>query len=158
MKSRRLTPTTSLKAEYFNTTTHDLFACGSLMCPDIMAAVSTLAREGHQAVLPGYRRLLVRGEQYPAVIPAPDTSVTGVVYHDITAEGWARLDRFEGAMYERLPVTVTYDNGTTGKVCCYIFRPVFHERLTTEDWSFDTFLQSGKTIFQQQYGGFQELD
>lgn len=79
------------------TTTHDLFAYGSLMCPDIMAAVSTLAREGHQAVLPGYRRLLVRGEQYPAVIPAPDTSQTGVVYHDITAEGWARLDRLKAS-------------------------------------------------------------
>lgn len=140
------------------TMVNDLFAYGSLMCPDIMAAVSTLAREGHQAVLPGYRRLLVRGEQYPGVIPDPDTSVAGVVYHDITAEGWARLDRFEGAMYERAPVAVAYDDGGSDLVCCYLFRPAYRDRLTSEDWDFSAFLRKGKTIFLNQYCGFQALD
>ena len=159
MQSRRSTPTTSLKAEDpFNTATHDLFTYGSLMCPDIMAAVAGFQLESRRAVLSGYRRLLVRGEHYPGVIPCPAVSVAGIVYHNVPPAAWSRLDRFEGEMYERLPVTVAYDSGTAGKVCCYICRPAFHGRLTLEDWDFDIFLQSGKLIFQQQYGGFQELD
>jgi gamma-glutamylcyclotransferase (GGCT)/AIG2-like uncharacterized protein YtfP len=140
------------------TETNDLFAYGSLMCPDIMAAVSGLDLEGRQAVLPGYRRLLVRGEQYPGVVPAPEASVTGVVYQNITPEGWARLDRFEGVMYERSPVGIAYNDGGSGLVCCYLFKPAFHDRLTSEDWDFAAFLRQGKTIFQNQYCGFQALD
>lgn len=136
----------------------DLFAYGSLMYPDIMAAVTGLHLEGSQAVLSGYRRLLVRGEHYPGVIPCPATTVAGVVYHNIPPAGWSRLDRFEGGMYERLPVSVQLADGATRQACCYICRPAFYHRLTEEDWDVDEFLRSGKTIFQQQYGGFQALD
>lgn len=136
----------------------DLFTYGSLMCEDIMTSVVGAPLRSTPAILPGYRRFLVRDEQYPGVIIAEGGSVAGRVYHDIAPEGWSRLDRFEGEMYDRAPVTVRYDSGVEAQVCCYVFRPQFRHRLTTTPWDFDAFLRSGKQIFQSQYGGFKAID
>lgn len=136
----------------------DLFTYGSLMCEDIMAAVAGAQFASTKAVLPGYRRFLVKDEQYPGVIAAAAGTVPGVVYHAITLEGWARLDAFEGEYYERILVSVRSTDNTLAQVYCYVFRPEFHHRLTTVEWDYATFLQSGKQIFQNQYCGFKTLE
>ena len=109
------------------------------------------------AMLPGFRRFLVKDEQYPGVVAAPDGAVAGIVYHAITPEGWSRLDAFEGEFYDRSLVTVRYVHNTEAQVYCYVFRPQFHHRLTTIEWDYAAFLQSGKQIFQSRYCGFKTL-
>ena len=139
-------------------TIQDLFAYGSLMCEDIMATVAGARFHGTPAVLAGYRRFLVKGEQYPGVVAVANGTVAGMVYRNISQKGWLRLDRFEGAMYNRTPVTVLFDNKTEGLVHCYLFRPEFFDRLTSTEWEYDTFLRGGKTLFQNRYGGFKAID
>lgn len=82
-----------------------LFVYGTLMWPEVMAAVTGRSIEGRSAVLNGVRRVRVRGEVYPALIPGDDT-VEGVLFENLTELDLAALDCFEGAEYERLPVTV----------------------------------------------------
>ncbi len=137
-----------------------LFTYGSLMCKDIMASVVGTPLRSTPAILPGYRCFCVRDEQYPGVIFAENegSTVEGIIYHDITPHGWARLDRFEGEMYDRSAVTVRYDKGGEARVYCYVFRPQFQHRLTTTPWEYDDFLRNGKQLFQNQYGGFKAID
>jgi gamma-glutamylcyclotransferase (GGCT)/AIG2-like uncharacterized protein YtfP len=136
----------------------DLFTYGSLMCEDIMTTVVGAQLPCTPAILPGYRRFLVKGEQYPGVTADVSGSVAGMVYHNISLEGWLRLDRFEGAMYNRSPVIVHFANGTERLVYCYLFRPEFFDRLTAIEWDYDTFLRNGKALFQKQYCGFKAID
>ena len=110
------------------------------------------------AVLPGFRRFLVQDEHYPGLVADDVGEVRGRVYHNISPEGWSRLDLFEGEMYTRSRVTVHYADNTGGLVYCYLFRPEFHHRLTTTEWDFDAFLRNGKRIFQRQYCGFKAID
>lgn len=70
-------------------TPHDLFTYGSLMCEDIMAEVADAQLRCTPAILPGYRRFLVKDEQYPGVVAEATGVVAGIVYHDITPEGWS---------------------------------------------------------------------
>jgi gamma-glutamylcyclotransferase (GGCT)/AIG2-like uncharacterized protein YtfP len=135
----------------------DLFAYGSLMCEEIMFAVAGEPLRHTRALLPRYHRLSVKNEPYPGVVPCVGSSVDGIVYHDITTEGWSRLDRFEGEMYSRGLVKVVYENGGEAHVHCYIFRPEFRQRLTTEEWDFDIFLRHEKKVFQTRYPGFIDI-
>ena len=136
----------------------DLFTYGSLMCEDIMAEVASARLRCTPATLRGYRRFLVMDEEYPGVMPVAGGVVSGIVYHGIAQASWQRLDRFEGEMYDRKPVTVRYATGRETVVDCYLFRPEFAHRLTATEWDLATFLQGGKTVFQHQYCGFQVID
>ena len=132
----------------------NLFTYGSLMCEDIMSAVSGGPHSHTPAVLPQYRRFLVKNEQYPGVVPSDGGLVEGIVYHGISPAIWLRLDRFEGEMYSRCPVMVLYENGDEAQVYCYVFKTEFRHHLTDEEWDFETFLHHGKKIFQTRYAGF----
>lgn len=136
----------------------DLFTYGSLMCEDIMTEVAGVSLPCEPATLHGYRRFLVREEQYPGVMAEAGGLVAGIVYHGLGTESWQRLDRFEGKMYERRPVRVWYNDGRTAMVDCYLFRPEFAHRLSSTEWDFAAFLQGGKSMFQHQYCGFKAID
>ncbi|ADW18277.1 AIG2 family protein [Desulfobulbus propionicus DSM 2032] len=136
----------------------DLFTYGSLMCEEIMAEVAGSRLPSTPATLAGYRRFLVQDEQYPGVVVDPAGVVAGMVYHTISPDNWKRLDRFEGEMYDRRPVTVRYADGCEAVVDCYLFRPEFAHRLTATEWDFAAFLHDGKQQFHQQYRGFKAID
>ena len=127
------------------------------MCADIMAQVAGAQLQSRPAVLSGYHRFVVRGEQYPGIVAHAGGKVVGRVYHGIAPVSWERLDRFEGEMYERQHVVVGYQDGREAEVCCYVIRAAFVDRLTTIEWDYDTFIRSGKTRFQNQYGGFNAI-
>jgi gamma-glutamylcyclotransferase (GGCT)/AIG2-like uncharacterized protein YtfP len=135
----------------------NLFTYGSLMCEDIMFAVCGVPLSHSPAVLPRYRRFLVKDEQYPGVVPSDGSSVEGIVYHGISPAVWLRLDRFEGEMYDRCPVTVLHENGAEAQVYCYVFKQEFRQHLTDEEWDFKIFLRHGKKIFQARYAGFKDV-
>lgn len=141
-----------------HTSSTQLFTYGSLMCEDIMTEVAGTRLPCAPATLHGYRRFLVKNEHYPGVVAETGGLVSGIVYHDISAESWQRLDRFEGEMYERRPVRVCYADGTEAMVDCYVVRPEFSHRLSSTEWDFAAFLQRGKSLFQHQYSGFKAID
>ena len=133
------------------------FAYGSLMCADIMSHVAGLPLAGRPARLTGHARHPVAGEDYPGVVADPAGSVAGVLYRGLDEAALARLDAFEGEMYERLAVAVDTADGEIVTAWCYIFRDPYRHLLQPGDWSFEAFLAVGKARFQARYMGYAAL-
>lgn len=128
------------------------------MSDDIMCAVTGSRVSATGGILRGFRRNRLFGELYPAITPSPDGMVEGVVYSNVADEVWERLDQFEGEMYCRRVVTVELVDGTFRHAQTYILRPQFEDRLSTESWTLQEFLRSGKAQFESHYRGFAALN
>ena len=137
----------------------DLFAYGTLMCTDIMRAVSGCPDPaGSAGLLRDHTRLCVRGEHYPGLVPRPGASVEGIVYHAVPAAAWARLDRFEGSMYVRAGVDVELADATVCRVLTYLVRPELAGLLEDRLWQLEDFLRHGKADFESAYAGYAAID
>lgn len=120
------------------------FTYGSLMCADIMTAVSGVSCRSAPARLSGYRRSPVTGQCYPGMRPAAGQAVSGVLYFDVPSAAWLRLDRFEGTQYERCRVEVLLRDGSRASAWAYVFRREYASRLGRGEWDFETFLRDDK--------------
>jgi gamma-glutamylcyclotransferase (GGCT)/AIG2-like uncharacterized protein YtfP len=127
-----------------------LFAYGTLMCEDIMERVSGCRLSAAPAILRGYRRLSVRGAEYPGIIPHEGSRVEGLVYRHVSDSAWIRLDRFEGEMYARQRVQIELHDGATLLAAAYVVQPHFRGGLEKTEWDFAAFLRSRKSRFQWQ--------
>jgi gamma-glutamylcyclotransferase (GGCT)/AIG2-like uncharacterized protein YtfP len=137
----------------------DLFAYGTLMCADIMRAVSGCPElDGSAGLLRDYCRLCVRGEHYPGLVQQPGASVEGFVYHAITAAAWERLDRFEGNMYVRTGVDVELADATILRAQTYLVRPELTGLLEHRVWKLEDFLRHGKADFECAYAGYAAIE
>ena len=138
-----------------------LFAYGTLMCEDIMHKVSACRPAHAPATLGNYRRCRVDGEVYPGVVAEQGGLVRGLVYFDVPAEAWARLDAFEGEMYCRSIVLLTGADVCGDEISLeaetYVVRPEFVHRLLPVEWSLAEFLESGRQRFEAGYAGFEQL-
>ncbi|HHO47622.1 MAG TPA: gamma-glutamylcyclotransferase [Desulfobacteraceae bacterium] len=121
----------------------NLFVYGILLSEDIFVAASGCRRTGAPCILKGYRRLRVRGEFFPGILPAPGSSVKGLFYPDIPPTAWTRLDRFEGGMFRRQQVEIELAQGGFDRAFVYVVRPEFNHCLEPLEWDLDEFLFRG---------------
>ena len=133
------------------------FTYGSLMCEDIMGAVSGVRSAHCSATLDGYCRHPVIGAEYPGMVARAGHQVCGELYLDLPPAAWPRLDRFEGEEYERRIVEVALADGKLQPAWTYIFRAELAARLGEGDWDFARFLREGKRRFVSGYAGFDSL-
>jgi len=131
-----------------------LFAYGTLMCEDIMRDVSGHLGAPIPANLSDHLRLRVSGEDYPGIVRKTGRQVNGVVYQELANTAWERLDRFEGEMYQRVPVRVTLQSGSILQAQTYLVHPDFVYCLADSEWDFAHFLAHGKTRFEREYKGY----
>ncbi len=136
---------------------NDLFAYGTLMCEEIMLAVTGCRPRSMPAVLEGFRRGRIRGESYPGLVAAAGCRVEGILYRDLSADGWERLDRFEGEMYARHTVDVQLPDGTMVSAITYLVRPRFLGLVEAAEWDFQAFLQRDKARFEADYRGYDQV-
>ncbi|KAK4517754.1 uncharacterized protein ATC70_001098 [Mucor velutinosus] len=97
------------------------------------------------ALLKGYKRHSLIGEEYPALINTGDKhdAVMGVICQGLELEDIKALDCFEGDDYERVPTKVLLKNNTLTDTEVYIW--IGDKKLLSgEEWSFDYFITSGK--------------
>ena len=134
-----------------------LFAYGTLMCNDIMAETAGSHHSPVSATLRGYRRMCVKGEHYPALVPDEEGHVDGVVYLNVSGASWDRLDRFEGEMYAREIVRVKLDDGHAVPAETYVARAEFMDYLVDAEWDFAEFLRKNKGSFRRSYKGYRAL-
>ena len=134
-----------------------LFAYGTLMCNDIMEEITGSHLSPVSATLRGYRRMRVKGEHYPALVPDADGRVEGVVYLSISGATWDRLDRFEGEMYSREMVQVELNHGQAIPAETYVARAEFMGYLVDAEWDFAEFLRKNKGSFRRTYKGYRAL-
>ena len=100
----------------------NVFAYGSLMYGPVWSRVVSGDYRSLRGTVRGFARLRIAGEVYPALVrAAPKSAVDGVLYLEVAEGDVAALDRFEGAQYARIPVTVVTEDGSTVDGWTYLF-------------------------------------
>jgi gamma-glutamylcyclotransferase (GGCT)/AIG2-like uncharacterized protein YtfP len=127
------------------------------MCRDIMALVSGLDPTPTPARLFGFSRWCVRGETYPGIRPDPAAVLEGLLYPGLDEQAWARLDAFEGPLYERLAVELLVPGELRMMAETYAIRPEHLDHLSDQAWSYAAFLEHGKQAFIAGYRGFEAI-
>ena len=114
------------------------FAYGSLVFPEIFAAVTGRALPGQEAELADFARYRLRDRVYPTAVPEPGGVIRGRIYHGLDADTLELLDRFEDDLYERRVVHVAGSEEVWDAhvyVCGDAFRPL----VLPEPWDPDEF-------------------
>lgn len=135
----------------------NLFAYGTLMCGEIMEKVAGLSPPSLKAILRDYKRISVRGEHYPVIVPREGEEVSGVLYVELSEKAYARLDAFEGRMYERRRVIVETERGEMLEAESYVGRSQFLVLFEDKPWEFESFLKDRKILFEESYQGWLSL-
>lgn len=131
----------------------NLFAYGSLMSLDIWQNIATGHYQHEQAFLDGYRRVYIKHDCYPVLIPASSQSrLTGIIYLKIKIPDLRRLDAFEGKIYQRKTITITLEHSSKKlKAQAYFLKPQYRYLASGRIWSANYFNQKFKTQFIQTY-------
>jgi gamma-glutamylcyclotransferase (GGCT)/AIG2-like uncharacterized protein YtfP len=116
-----------------------VFCYGTLLFPEVLRAVAGVAPPPRSATARGWGRYRVHGEVFPGVIAQPGASTRGAVFDGIDAPALARLDAFEGELYQRVPLEVELDDGTRATAWCWVMAPGREAVLTREPWDPEDF-------------------
>jgi gamma-glutamylcyclotransferase (GGCT)/AIG2-like uncharacterized protein YtfP len=131
----------------------NIFVYGALMYDQVWNSIVEGKHEKISARLPGYKRLKVRGEEYPGLVKG-DGTVKGFVWLDIDDENLSRLDDFEAECYERVEELARDMNGQDIKVDVYRIRENYRTILEDAEWDIKHFEKSGLKKFILNYSGF----
>jgi gamma-glutamylcyclotransferase (GGCT)/AIG2-like uncharacterized protein YtfP len=124
-----------------------VFCYGTLEWPQVVETVTGRRFPGAPAVLPGFARFRMRQQVYPAVVECEGAETRGLVWLGVDAHALARLDAFEGALYERRALEVRGEAGETFAAWAYVLHPRERARLSDEPWDRDTFAQRHLATF-----------
>ena len=128
-----------------------LFAYGTLLFPEVLRVVAGRDLPKQPAALERFVRRRLDGELFPAIIDGGERDrVAGALYRGLDQRSWRRLDRFEGALYERRAVRVRcaasslaapappQDAATIEAATCpafaYVLLPAWRHRLGEGEW------------------------
>jgi len=117
-----------------------LFCYGSLEFAEVMRAVTGRSFAHERARLDGWVRLRQRGRAFPGLRPRAGACTSGTLWRGIDPGSAARLDRFEGAIYERRTVAVRAAGGPA-EAEVYVIRPERLGELSAEPWDRQRFLR-----------------
>jgi gamma-glutamylcyclotransferase (GGCT)/AIG2-like uncharacterized protein YtfP len=117
-----------------------LYTYGTLQVGAIIEHIVGRPVAGVPARLEGYARFRVNGRVYPAIVEAAGSEVWGVLYTGLDAAELARLDDYEGELYERREVCV-WAGGVAHRAATYVLRPGSRHELSGEPWDFAGFLR-----------------
>ncbi len=111
-----------------------LFAYGTLMNKETMLKISGCTPECMSAVLHGFKRLCIKGAAYPGIVPSGSDRVEGLIYFDLPASAWKRLDEYEGSIYERQSVQVETGSSRLVQASAYVVKREFYHLLEDRPW------------------------
>jgi gamma-glutamylcyclotransferase (GGCT)/AIG2-like uncharacterized protein YtfP len=136
-----------MEREQMSATRH-IFCYGSLMFAEVWSRVV----QGHYATQPGwvrgYQRRGVTGELFPCLIPGTDQDcVHGVIYMHVRLDDIARLDAFEGHLYDRHTTVCTGRDQHTYAVDLYVIKPHYRALVTDTAWDAVWFATQGLPQF-----------
>lgn len=94
---------------------------------------------GSQARLDGYQCLRLHGLSYPAIRPRTSGQVAGRLYAQLTSAQLAAIDRYEGNVYQRRPVTVCCGDDLV-QAWAYVLLPRYYHRLARQSWVLEAFV------------------
>jgi gamma-glutamylcyclotransferase (GGCT)/AIG2-like uncharacterized protein YtfP len=129
-----------------------LFAYGTLQLPEVMLAVTGQHFTAYPARLYGYSRHSLRGRSFPGIRPTPEASVDGLLFVNIDALSWQKLDAFEDDFYQRETITViTLADQQQWTAHSYIVQAPAYDLLLPEAWSLEHFKQRNLDDFLRHH-------
>lgn len=120
-----------------------LFAYGTLMVPTVVETVIGRRLQGTAAVVAGFARYRILGEEFPGLVPCDGAMTDGVVYDGMDRRDLALTDRFEGAWYERTLVKVSRA-GARVEAYVYVVRPEYRDILSAEPWDMEKYARQSR--------------
>jgi gamma-glutamylcyclotransferase (GGCT)/AIG2-like uncharacterized protein YtfP len=114
--------------------TRALFTYGTLMFPAVVRRLARRSLSMRPATLHGYSRRALHGAGYPGIVGEPGAAVRGVLIGGVSPALLARLDRWEGAEYERRLVRVETERGGAALAHVYALAPRTLPRVLACDW------------------------
>lgn len=128
------------------------------MYPRVMQAVTGKVLESFEAEAPGIERFAVHEAVFPGAIETGGGSTRGRVYPAIDDRVLARLDRFEGDLYERRTIDVLFVDGRAGRAEAWIVLPGEVAQLAPTAWDEEAFLQEHLESYLRMCRNFLEED
>ena len=121
-----------------NNAGRSLFVYGSLLAPEVQAALLGRVPASVAATLPGYRRSTVASRTYPGAVPSDGeaASVRGMLLQNLSDAEWQLLDAFEGDEYRRRTVRSTLDDGREQETLTFVFAR--EDGLLPDPWSYES--------------------
>ncbi|TGD76208.1 gamma-glutamylcyclotransferase [Mangrovimicrobium sediminis] len=117
----------------------DIFVYGTLLNDEVLSILFDQPLSKVGARLPGYRRVTVSGQMFPAIRPDGNSSVEGALLTGLDQCAIALLDEYEGRFYQRESVLVYLECGTARHCQAYVFRPSYYDFLSDEAWCNERF-------------------
>lgn len=116
-----------------------LFLYGSLMVPQVWELVVGRAAVMQPARLADHVRRALHGAVYPGLVPRQGEHTEGRLVGGIDKRELARLDAFEGELYQRTPCVVESE-GERAQAFVYVVRPAHRGLLSPRPWDLDRFV------------------
>ncbi|WP_207061735.1 gamma-glutamylcyclotransferase family protein [Motiliproteus sp. SC1-56] len=131
-----------------------VFTYGTLMFDPVWSRVVAARYPTVPGKLAGFRRMRVRGDAYPALIPGVAQDVVGGrVYLSVDMDDVLRLDRFEGEQYSRCVKEIQTEKGPL-RCAVYVFKPQYLRLVSEHTWEPEWFARRGIHRFLNRYRGF----
>jgi gamma-glutamylcyclotransferase (GGCT)/AIG2-like uncharacterized protein YtfP len=124
-----------------------LFCYGSLEFAEVMRRVTGRTFAHEPARLEGWVRLRFRGRAFPGLRPRSWACTPGTLWRGIDEASAARLDRFEGALYERRALPVRARSGVTVTAQVYVTASERRGDLSHEPWDRARFVRKSLAEF-----------
>jgi len=131
----------------------NIFVYGTLMFDAVWERVVTRHYDKQAAILPGFKRLQVKGEKYPGLVRSFAGAVEGYIYFDVTARDVRLLDKFEGKYYRRRKVKVRTADGSVHTAGAYVFGRRYRRLLGASSWDPQRFQARYLSGFIKEYRG-----
>ncbi len=136
----------------------DFFFFGSLMDRDVAEVV--LGRAVPDAAcevarVEGFRRVLLAGESYPAMVPRAGGHVDGILMRGVTPAEHRRIVWFEDSEYDLVEVPVSRGSGARATALACLRRP--GTAIQEADWSFARWQVEDKSAFLDLAGLWMSL-
>jgi gamma-glutamylcyclotransferase (GGCT)/AIG2-like uncharacterized protein YtfP len=124
-----------------------IFCYGTLLFPEVLRRVAGADLAAGPATASGWARYRVRGEVFPALVAEPGALTRGALVTGVDALALARLDAFEGPLYERRELEVEREDGTRVRAQSWVLAAGREAELTREPWDPEAFAKSELRAF-----------
>ena len=122
----------------------NIFAYGTLICPEMVFALTGKNYVSEKAVLNNFKRFKIYDDgqprAYPAIKKYAGGLVNGIILYDVDKESMEALDFFEGGEYIRTLLEIVTD-GKKIKTYVYVWEKKYNPKLKNE-WSLNYFIKN----------------
>lgn len=117
------------------------FAYGTLMYNGVMKALAGRTFPTIPASIKGFRRVCLKDRVYPAMIPAENSTVHGILHREVDRDTCESLQRFEDDFYQHQWLEVLAADGHYYRALVFVIAQPTHPLILDLDWDPGAFME-----------------